>query len=206
MARPLSLVFPALILLTSSLASAVETAYVSDELRVGVREEPGRKSVPLTIVRSGDEVEVLERRRGYLKIRTANGVVGWVRAAYITSKPPTATKLAARVKELAFLQQKLSAIEEQTATVNDRLAAMQRRIDALQAENLQLQNTLAQAQRQLKANQALPPLARLTHEVQQRPWWALLLGGMVMFLAAGFLVGVYWYRHQVSKRLGGFTI
>ncbi len=205
MARPLSLVFLAFIFV-SSIVSAAETAYVSDELRVGVREAPGRKSAPLAIVRSGDAVEVLERRRGYLKIRTANGVVGWVKSAYITSKPPTATKLAARVKELTFLQQKLSLIEEQTATVSDRLAAMQRRIDSLEAEKRQLQTTLAQAQQRLQEERTSPPLARLTRELQQRPWWALALGGMVMFLAAGFLVGVYWYRHQVSKRLGGFTI
>ncbi len=187
-------------------ALAGQTAYVSDELRVGVREAPGRKSVPLVIIRSGDRVEVLERRRGYLKVRTENGVVGWVKAAYITSKPPIATKLKEKVEELTFLKEKLAQIDAQTATVNDRLAAMQRRIDSLQRENQELRTTLSLAQQELERQRQAPALARLTREVQERPWWLVLAGGMILFLAGGFLVGVYWYRHQVSKRLGGFTI
>ncbi len=202
--------FVALTLLLPTLAWSADDegqrAYVSDELRVGVREAPGSRAAPMAIVRSGDVVSVLERRRGYLKIRTANGVTGWVKAAYITSKVPTATRLAEKVKELTFLKQKLAQLDEQTAKVSDTLAAMQRRIDTLQQENATLKTHLAQARQRLQASVDLPPLARFTHEMRERPWWMVAVGGMLLFLAVGFLVGVYWYRHQVSKRLGGFTI
>ncbi len=202
--------FAVLVLLLPTIAWSTppegQRAYVSDELRVGVREAPGSRAAPMAIVRSGDGVSVLERRRGYLKIRTANGVTGWVRAAYITTKTPTAARLAEKVKELTFLKQKLAQLDEQTAKVNDTLAAMQRRIDALQQENATLKTHLAQARQRLQANPDMPPLARFTREMRERPWWLVAVGGMLLFLAVGFLVGVYWYRHQVSKRLGGFTI
>ena len=71
------LVLVAFLMLSIPLAGA-ETVYVTDNLRIGVRPEPDNNAPPVGVVISGMKLEVLKRSDDYVKIRSSEGVEGWI--------------------------------------------------------------------------------------------------------------------------------
>ena len=67
-----------------------DTRYVSDRLIISVRSGQNNKNNVLGYIRSGTPVDVLEEDGPYLKIKTENGIEGWVQAQYIISEQPKA--------------------------------------------------------------------------------------------------------------------
>lgn len=53
--------------------------YVNDSLRIGVRAEPNTSVAPQNVVITGMQLEVLEREGSYIKIRSDDGVEGWIK-------------------------------------------------------------------------------------------------------------------------------
>ena len=98
--KPLLIAFLALY----SLSVFAETVYVDDTLRVGVRAKPIMNLPSLTVIRSGDKVELLSRKGGYAKIRTPNGIEGWVKNAYLSPHEPAVAKLKASQTEVTQLK------------------------------------------------------------------------------------------------------
>ncbi|MCP4628719.1 MAG: TIGR04211 family SH3 domain-containing protein, partial [bacterium] len=72
---------------TSALA---KTAYVADRLIVTVRGGKGSGFNIVARLTSDDPVVVLQEDGAYSKIRTAQGVEGWVSQQYITTQRPKA--------------------------------------------------------------------------------------------------------------------
>ena len=66
-----------------SLNVFAESVYVSDNLRVGVRPEPDNGYAPVGVVTTGMKLDVLERKEGYLKVRTDTDLVGWIKDIYV---------------------------------------------------------------------------------------------------------------------------
>ncbi|MGE0079719.1 MAG: TIGR04211 family SH3 domain-containing protein [Thiohalomonadaceae bacterium] len=91
------------------LPALAETAYVDDTLRVGVRRNANSSETPLTVVTSGARLEVLERGERYWRVRTDDGVEGWVAASYVTTHPPARAQLEELQAENARLKAELQA-------------------------------------------------------------------------------------------------
>ena len=67
-----------------------ETRYVSDELIISVRDGQNQDDNVLGHIRTGTAVDVLEEKGRYLRIKTEDGLEGWVQAQYIISEKPNA--------------------------------------------------------------------------------------------------------------------
>jgi SH3 domain protein len=65
-----------------------DTRYVSDRLIISVRDGQNQDAAVLGYIETGAPVDVLEEKDDFLKIRTENGIEGWVRAQYIVSAKP----------------------------------------------------------------------------------------------------------------------
>lgn len=72
----------------------VRQAYVTDRLVVAIRATPGTQGAALALVTSGTPLEVLNRQNGYARVRTADGVAGWVEQVYLSNEPTAAVRLA----------------------------------------------------------------------------------------------------------------
>jgi SH3 domain protein len=79
------------IIFTATIKSVfADTRYVSDELIISVRDGQNQDDNVLGHIRTGTAVDVLEEKGRYLKIKTENGLEGWVQAQYIIPEKPNA--------------------------------------------------------------------------------------------------------------------
>ena len=181
----------------SSLLSGVtfnvfaETVYVSDSLRVGVRAEPDNAYAPVGVVKTGMKLEVLDSQQGYLKIKTDDGLTGWIKKIYVIEKAPAVTKL------------------QQMKQQNDELAAqkkeLQTTISTLEGTN----NSLTVQVEELKEDRSRLQLLQAkstSNQEDARSAWYMWLIALIIVAAGCFLGGLQWCRHQTTKRLGGLRL
>ncbi|MFU8837420.1 MAG: TIGR04211 family SH3 domain-containing protein [Thiohalomonadaceae bacterium] len=181
-----------LVMLWASAVSA-EFLYVHDELRLGVRPQPNSTDTPLAVVTTGARLEALDRSGSFVKVRTSRGIEGWVSAAYLSEEKP------ARLL-LEELRESHEAVLLQLAEREQGMAAMQAE-NADQAERIEamLDNEVALMQ------QIEQYRAELGHGERSLAWIYQTLLMLLLFLSGVFL-GVKWYRHRISERMGGLEI
>ena len=177
------------VVFVSAGAVRAETAYVSDTLRVGVRPAPDSHAAPTGVIKTGMRLEMLESRNGYVRVKTKEGLEGWVKDTYIVKEPPAMITLQALQQRQGKLEGKHKTLEENNQVLQEANRVLNQRLDQLSAERAQWQ--LAQAR------------ATLGNKKASWIWWLL---GILMIAGAGFYSGISWYRHTVMKRLGGLRV
>jgi len=80
----------AFIVSASTTTVFADTRYVSDRLIISVRDGLNQDAAVLGYIETGAPVDVLEEKEDFLKIKTEDGIEGWVRAQYIVSEKPKA--------------------------------------------------------------------------------------------------------------------
>lgn len=129
-----------------ALAAAAETAYVIDKLLVGVHRERDLNSGIIKVLPTGTPLEVLERREQLAKVKDAEGVEGWVDAAYLMKEPSAASLLADARQERQMLLERIKALEAKTdapAAGGPGVPVERARLDALTNENTELKSQLS---------------------------------------------------------------
>lgn len=112
-----------------SISAMAETRYVTDVTYVPIRSGPGNQFRILhSSLKSGTQMTVLEAPSDsdWTKVRTKGGTEGWIRTQYLI-KTPTArlllqdsqTQLAQALKQVAELQNQLSALQTEHNTLNN---------------------------------------------------------------------------------------
>jgi SH3 domain protein len=85
------LVLLSAILLTAN--AAAERRYVSEEFEITMRTGPGSDRKIISLIPSGQEVDVVTAGEEWSEVVLANGKQGWVLSRYLTEQLPTALKL-----------------------------------------------------------------------------------------------------------------
>ena len=117
--------------------NATQAAYITDKLVAGLYKEAKVTDKPLKALASGTPLEVVSRKNGFIKVRTSDGVIGWVESAYLTDEKPARSILLDTQAKLSIMQKKL-----------DKLSKLEKNTDAAKAvdEIATLEEKLAQAQ------------------------------------------------------------
>jgi SH3 domain protein len=117
-----------LLLLTSYVTvppATADTRYVGDQLIITLRQGKSTQHKILKTVETGTPLEVLEEDESYYKVRTTDGVEGYVLRQYISSSPPKAL----RIEELEMLnnslQQKINNLVEANNNLEMQLDSFQ---------------------------------------------------------------------------------
>jgi len=177
-----------------------DTAYVTDNLRLGLYEAPDTSGRAFRYLDSGQAMEVLTRDRNYANVRLPDATEGWVKAAYLVADKPAKLIVAEITAErdalLAELEETRQSFAAPAATIealrNDamsfdaKLAEAEARVVALQDENASYRGQREQYKGSL-------PLS----------WVAAAIG---VCLLAGFLLGVWWIDRRSRIRHGGIRI
>lgn len=158
-----------LILVCSNAPVAAETRYVSDLLIISVREQPVEDAPTNGYLISDTPVELLEETDDgeYVKVKSPEGLVGWVKKRYLNSKTPKSMiieDLESQIKQLeekvALLQQNTSSDEKNASAkqYETKLAALQTELSKKnqQVKNLETQLSQASAQQQKLSEQQKP--------------------------------------------------
>ena len=89
-------------LLTTATAETYE--YVTDQLNLSLRAGTTTKHKIRKMVSSGTKVQVLDTAEGYTKVRTPQGIEGWMLDRHLMKQPPARERVEAAEQEVALLR------------------------------------------------------------------------------------------------------
>ena len=181
-------------------AALAETAYVTDNLRLGLHQAVDTSDRAFRTLESGQAVEILTRDRNYAHVQLPDGVLGYVKVNYLVYEKPA--KLI--VTETQVENEKLAQELEDTKRAFAGPAAT---IDSLEDDVAQQKAALAESDSKLQE------LIQENNRFRRRqsgykysmpfPWVASALG---VCLLAGFLLGIWVVDYRSRKRHGGIRI
>ncbi len=164
------------------------TAYVTDELVLGVYAQPSTQGARLATLHSGATVDTLAVSGDVTQVRLADGVTGWVKSAYLTTSEPASVRLKQLQEEL----------DRSRATTPLLAEAAERR------EVARLQRELAQrAQAGADAAQAADTPATATQPPRAWAWWTL---SVLVGVGAGFWLGYAALARRIRIKFGGIKV
>ena len=182
------------------LSALGDTAYVTDNLRLGIYEAEDTSGRATRMLESGQAMEVLSRDRNYANVRLPDGSEGWVKTNYLVDDKPAKLIVAeitaerdALLIELADAKQAyaapaatIDALRNDVLSFETQLAASNSRADALEEESASNRGLKEQYKGSL-------PLG----------WVATAIG---VCLVAGILLGMWWVDRQNRRRHGGIRL
>ncbi len=188
------------VLVLLPLYAMAETAYVTDNLRLGLHQAEDTSDRAFRMLDSGQAVEILSRNRNYANVQLPDGAQGYVKAAYLVVEKPAklivaetqaenerlAVELDTLRKQFAGPAATIDRLKSQIAELNTALDSDKSRITELEDLNAGLRSRQAQFKNSL-------PLR----------WVA---GAIGVCLIGGFLLGLWWVDHQNRRRHGGIRI
>jgi len=177
-----------------------ETAYVTDNLRLGLHEAVDTTDRAFRTLESGQELEIISRDRNYARIRLPDGAQGHVKAAYLVSEKPA--RLI--VSEMRISNEKLrQEIENTKAAFASPAATIERLEQQVAEKNAALDNSTARVAELSAVNEDYQD--RYSQYKYSLPFkW--VGGAMFVCLLSGFLAGLWWVDYQSRRRHGGVRI
>ena len=180
------------LLFVFSFPAQAESVYVSERLSASILADQIPGSAVVGRAKTGTSLDVLEQGDSFTRVRTQDGVEGWIANSYLTRNKPAAMQVL----------------------------AAQTRLKAVQAENNQLAKQVKTLESKLKQAQAaaaaVPEPAPAPAAPESAPQAnggdqigiPVLLGFAISFamLIAGFIIGVVWLRERTRRKLGGMHI
>ena len=94
-------------------AAWAETLYVTDQVTAALRADITPNAAVLATISTGAALEVLDRDGTLVRVRDANGDVGWVDASALTTQPPAAVQLKATRADLDRTRAQLANAQAQ---------------------------------------------------------------------------------------------
>jgi uncharacterized protein YgiM (DUF1202 family) len=193
--------FAALLLALLSIKGVAATAYVSDELVLGVYAEENNQGQRLATLHSGTSVETLAQNGDFTQVRLSAGTTGWVKSAFLTTNEPAVVRVKQLQEELDQSRATTPALAEAAARsevqrLKLELAAKQSELDAVQAEK---RSPLTSSP--LKSD----PLAAI--QAAAAPRWPVIAGiAVAIGLACGFWLGYATLARRVRRKFGGLKV
>ena len=208
MNKLINILFLTLIVMSPLTSSAETPRYVSDLLEITMRNGEGVKSAIKRVLTSGDRLDLLEEgSTGYSKVRTTEGVEGWVLTRYLMNAPSVRKLVASSAQKVATLELEIAESEEELQTLSTKITIsnnenmtlketaqrLKKELDfikttasssiALNNENIQLKEKIQQSDHSM---QALVIENTAMKNSESQSWFligvAVLLGGIILGL------------------------
>lgn len=182
------------------LLAVAETAYVTDNLRLGLHQAEDTSDRAFRMLESGQALEILSRDRNYANVQLPDGVLGYVKAAYLVDDKPAklivAETMAERDALAAELEETRQAFAGPAATIQgleDEVSELTARLESTGSEVADLKEENSSIQGMKERYKGSLPLS----------WVGAATG---VCLIGGFLLGLWWVDRSNRKRHGGIRI
>ncbi len=190
----------------SGYAQNKKVLYVTDHISITLRTGPSIRNKILRMLSTGTKLYPLgEINNGWIKVKTENGVEGWVLLKYTLSEPPAAIKL----KDCMKKAKKIEDLTKENKDLKSKLKALQKEYELLEdkyktlkedASNIEtIKNNLKKAQKELeilKVNLFRLKKENSTLKSKSNLYWFLAGVFTVLF---SFLIGFIMGRIQKRK-------
>ncbi len=194
-----------------------KSMYVTDSIKITFRNGPSIKHKILAILKSGEEVEVLEELNGWTKVRLKDGKEGYVLSHYLSPNIPKSfiiNNLQNKVKYLQEQLQKLTQVKERLEASNSelktnlelkerRLAKVEKEYNDLKSgsanyiETKQAKDQLETENKRLKVQ--LATLLKRNKKLEKKDDRLWFLSGAGVLLV-GWVLGLILGRTQISRK------
>lgn len=182
------------------LVAAAETAYVTDNLRLGLHQAADTSDRAFRTLESGQQLEVLSRNRNYANVQLPDGTIGYVKAAYLVPDKPAKLIVAETQAENERLAAELAELRAQFARPAQTIAA-------LEATNEELESRLAAgAARIAELTETADDLRARQAQYRFSLPLSWVAGAMGVCLVGGFLAALWWVDYRSRQRHGGIRI
>jgi hypothetical protein len=191
----------ALLLALLSIKGVAATAYVSDELVLGVYAEENNQGQRLATLHSGTSVETLAQNADFTQVRLSDGTTGWVKSAFLTTKEPAVVRVKQLEEELDQRRATTPALAEAAARseverLKLELSAKQSELDAARAGS---------SAAVIASPPASGPLAAI--HAAAAPLWPVITGiAAAIGLACGYWLGFATLARRVRHKFGGIKV
>lgn len=201
------------LLMIAPLAAHAESAWIIDQVQVGLHESKNIDSPIIKLLPTGSKLEVLARENELVQVRDADDSTGWIDAGYLIPAKPTRqllneteAKLQAAEAELSRLRELQSDKAEVPAELQSLRATRQRLEAELAAERTRVVELRKQI-RDLKpasgTDSAVTASAWLQRAIQSPRY---LIAALAVVLLIGMLLGSWLIDYNNRRRHGGFRI
>ncbi len=206
--------FCALVLCSFTALSWAETRYISDQLRVPLRDSACRDCPTVHDgLTTGTPLTVLKEANGWSNVRTTEGLIGWLPSIYLIKDAPARDRITSLENQIATLNIDNKALAEQAKTLRETNTELQLQLDRFGGAGKELGmdlKSLADAvsiQHQndelMKRNKMLQgDIDVLTANVerldQNRDQTWFIYGGLAVFLGALLSVLLPWLKRRRS--------
>jgi SH3-like domain-containing protein len=199
---------PLLALLAARVTAA--TAYVSDELVLGLYAEQNNQGQRLATLHSGASVETLSVNGEFTEVRLNDGTTGWVKSAYLTTREPATVRVKQLEEELDQRRATTPALAEAAARsevqqLTRELAARQAELDAMRGASAQ---PAAAASLAPGSGNGASPGGAVTGISAVPPVPQLWAWGVAILLAlsGGFWAGYATLARRIRHKFGGIKV
>lgn len=172
--------------------------YISDDVTISLRDQPGTDAPTQGTVHSGDRVVVLQSQGtgSFARIRTADGREGWLPERYLTEAPAARDRLDAMQKQLDEAQSQVQSLKSALDGARQQLTQVKPTME-LAAQNDQLRARVKDAERQLQS-------LRASEDEEAGRRQTLLAGGGL--IGAGLVLGLIlpWLMRPRRRRYSDF--
>ena len=194
--------FPLLVvlLLQAPVLAQTETAYVTDNLRLGIHQAADTSDRPFRTLESGQAMEIISRDRNYANVRLPDGVEGYVKATYLVFDKPAKLIVAETEAERAALQKELEDTKAAFAAPAATITSLEQQLAASQAAAETSAAQVSELSAQVDEFRGRQDQFKYSMPI------AWVGGAMFVCLLIGFLAGLWWVDRASRKRHGGIRI
>ena len=195
-----------LLLTLLAVRATAATAYVSDELVLGLYAEQNGQGQRLATLHSGASVETLGVNGEFTEVRLNDGTVGWVKSAYLTTREPATARVKKLEEELDQRRSTTPALAEAAARseveqLKRELAAKQADLDAARGAQ-----AVPAAASGLDTGGASPggASAGIAAAISGHTWIGIV--AVLAALSCGFWLGYATLARRIKHKFGGIKV
>jgi phage protein D len=179
-----------------ALGASADTAFVSDELVLGVYAEENNQGQRLATLHSGSMVETLSVSGEFTQVRLNDGTTGWVKSTYLTNKEPAVIKVKQLEEELDRRRATTPALAE--AAARNEVLQLQRQLAAKQAEIDEIRAAAAAPAERVAVVPSRPRFGAMG------AFW--VAAAVALSLLSGFWLGWATLARKVKHKFGGIKV
>ncbi len=227
-----------LLLLLATLSAPIAWAddmYVTDQLLVGIYTDRNLTGPPVKLLKSGTQLEVVQRDGQVVEVKTRDNDQGWLKASYLTLEAPAQKQLTqykkkieqlnARIKrqwtkaanaennlkkiesENLKMQKQLEKLNKQSASGKSQTDELQQQLQQVQGESKELKDQLERVSSERKAlADSNSELTATLESVQGGSRWKWFVAAFAITFIVGLIAGIALLDQRQRKRHGGFRI
>lgn len=180
--------------------AVAETAYVTDNLRLGLHEASNTSDRAFRTLESGQQLDIISRDQFYANVRLPDGTVGNVKVAYLVFDKPARLIVAETQAEVDRLTMELEATKAAFAAPAETIASLQSQLEQSNTSLLQTSSELTEVTEEIDNLRGRQEQYKYSMPIT---WVG---GAMFVCLLGGFLGGLWWVDQRSRRRHGGIRI